>query len=98
MTSAVCNSKQIWNKDKFRCECKKDLINKMICDKGYILDYKNCVCRNSVVDKLVEECANVIDGDTIYNETLTVTSSNDCGSCTPYIVFFTIFFINKYNH
>ena len=105
LTSAVCNSRQIWNKDKCRCECKEDLINKMVCDKGYIcacecdkscgrgqyLDYKNCVCRNSLVDKLIEECTNVIDGDTIYNETLTVTSSNDCASCTPYIVLFTVF-------
>ena len=106
LTSAVFNSRRIWNKDK----CKEDLINKMVCDKGYIwnpsncacecdkscglgqyLDYKNCVCRNSLVDKLVEECTNVIDGDTIYNETLIVTSSNDCVSCTPYIVLFVVF-------
>ena len=55
------------------------------------LDYKNCVCRNSLVDKLIEECTNVIDGDTIYSETLTVISSNDCGSCTPYIILFVVF-------
>ena len=82
LTSAVCNSRQIWNENKCRCECKEDLINKMICDKEYIwnpsncacecdklcgigqyLDYKNCVCRKSLVDKLVEQCINVIDGD-----------------------------------
>ena len=65
LTSAVCNSRQIWNEDKCRCECKEDLINKMVCDKGYIwnpcncpkscgisqyLDYKRCVCRNSLVN------------------------------------------------
>ena len=33
LTSAVCNSRQIWNEDKCRCECKEDLINKMVCDK-----------------------------------------------------------------
>ena len=68
LTSAVCNSRQIRNKDKYRCECKEDLVNKMVCDKGYIwnpsncacecdqscgigqyLDYKNCVCRDSLV-------------------------------------------------
>ena len=32
-----------------------------------------------------------IDGDTICNETLTVASSNDCASCTPCIVLFTVF-------
>ena len=110
LTSAVCNCRQIWNKDKCRCECKEILINKMVCDKGYIwnpsncacecdksgdigqyLNYKSCVRKNRLIDKLVEECTNIIDGDTIYSETLTVTSSNDCASCTPCIVLFTIF-------
>ena len=109
LTSAVCNSRQIWNEDKCRCECKEDLINKMTCDKGYIwnpsncacecdklcdigqyLGYKNCVCRKSLDDYLVEKCINVIDGDTMYNETLTVASSNDCASVTPYIVLFIV--------
>ena len=110
LTSAICNSRQIWNEDKYRCECKEDLINKMVCDKGYIwnpsncacecdklfdigqyLDYENCVCGKSLVDKLVEECINVIDGDTMYNETLSVTSSNGCSSCTTYIILFSVF-------
>ena len=34
LTEAICNIKQIWNKDKCRCECKEDLINKLVCDKG----------------------------------------------------------------
>ena len=33
LTSAVCNNKQIWNEDKCRCECREDLVNKMVCDK-----------------------------------------------------------------
>ena len=44
LTLAVCNSRQIWNKDKCRCECKEDLINKMVCDKGYIWNPSNCAC------------------------------------------------------
>ena len=32
-----------------------------------------------------------MDGDTIYNKTLTVTSSNDSASCTPYVVLFAVF-------
>ena len=109
LTSAICNSRQIWNEGKCRCECKEDLINKMVCDKGYIwnpsnfacecdklfdigqyLDYKNCICRKSLVDKLVEECVNVIDGDAMYNETLSVTSSNGCSSCMTYIILFSV--------
>ena len=44
LTPAVCNSMQIWNEDKCRCECKEDLINKMACDKGYIWNPSNCAC------------------------------------------------------
>ena len=65
------------------------------CDKscgiGQYLDYKSCVCRNSLVDKLVEEYTSVIVVGKIYNKTLTVISSNDCASCTPYIVLFVVF-------
>ena len=52
---------------------------------------QKCVCRNSLVDKLVEQCTAVIDGDTIYNKTLTMTSSKECASCTSYIILFAVF-------
>ena len=105
MSEAICNSRQIWNKDKCRCECKEDLINQLVCDKGYIwnpstcacecdklcdagqyLDYKNCICRKSLIDKLVEEYVNVVNGDIMHSETI-----NDCPSRTPYIVLFAVF-------
>ena len=104
LTSAVCNTKQVWNEDKCRCECKEDFIDKGICDKGFIwnpsncqcecdrscgigeyLDYKNFVCRNSIVDKLIEECTKVIDEHKFYNETLNTIPSDDCASCTLYL-------------
>ena len=31
----VCNNKERWNKNKCRCECK-ELIDKGVCDKGFI--------------------------------------------------------------
>ena len=52
LTSAVCNSRQIWIEDKCGCECKEDLINKMVCDKGYIRNPSNCACE---CDKLCEK-------------------------------------------
>ena len=81
----VCDKGYIWNHSNCACECDKS------CGIDQYLDYKSCVCRNILVDKLVEECTNVVYGDTIYNKTLTGTSSNDCASCTPYIVLFTVF-------
>ena len=35
--------KQRWNEDKYRCECK-DLIDKGMCDKGFIWNRSNCEC------------------------------------------------------
>ena len=72
------------------CECDKP------CGIGQYLDYKSCVCRKSLVDNLVEECTNVIDGNKIYNETLDVTllhtiPSDDCAFFTLYVVLFAVF-------
>ena len=43
LNDIICNNKQIWNKDKCRCECK-ELIDKGVCDKGFIFDRSNCEC------------------------------------------------------
>ena len=39
----ICNNKQHWNKDKRRCECKK-LIDKGVCEKGFISNPSNYNC------------------------------------------------------
>ena len=38
-----CNDKQHWNKDKCRCDCK-ELIDKGVCDKGFIWNPGNWEC------------------------------------------------------
>ena len=38
-----CNNKQRWNGDKCICECK-ELIDKGMCDKGFIWNPSNCEC------------------------------------------------------
>ena len=43
LNGSVCNNKQHWNDDKFRCECK-ELINKSLCDEGFICSPSNCEC------------------------------------------------------
>ena len=43
LDTSVCNSKQCWNKNKCRCECK-EMIDKGICDKGFIWNPSNCEC------------------------------------------------------
>ena len=39
----ICNCKQRWNKDKYRCGCK-ELVDKGACDKGFIFNLNNCGC------------------------------------------------------
>ena len=47
----------IWNSSHCECICDK------LCDVGEYLDYKNCKCRKTLVDWLVEECSENIDGN-----------------------------------
>ena len=85
------------------CECKK-LIDKGVCDKGFIwnpsncecdigeyLDYLNCKFSKRLVDKLVEECTESIE-ETILVETSAKTKHR-YRSCTVYMVLFWIFFM-----
>ena len=44
LNSIVCNNKQRWNENKCRYECK-ELIDKGVCDKGYIQNPSNCECK-----------------------------------------------------
>ena len=50
----------ICNPSNCASECDKS------CGIGKYLDHKSCICRNSLVDKLVEECTNVIDRNKIF--------------------------------
>ena len=43
LDASVCNNKQRWNEDKCRCE-SKELIDKGMCHKVFILNHSNCEC------------------------------------------------------
>ena len=43
LDASVCNNKQRWNEDKFRCK-HKELIGKGMCDKEFIWNPSNCEC------------------------------------------------------
>ena len=53
--NGVCDKGSIWNPSNCECEFDKS------CDVGEYLEYENCKCRKSLVDKLVEECTEYID-------------------------------------
>ena len=84
----------IWNPSN--CECEYD----KLWDVGEYLDYKNFKCRKKLVDKLVKECSDNIDGNKmLHNENLDAIPLNDyknvCNSCTIYIVIFVKFLVTS---
>ena len=50
----VWNKGYAWNLSNCKCECDKS------CDFGEYLDYENCECRKRLVDKLEEECREML--------------------------------------
>ena len=94
-SSSVCNNKQIWNDDTFRCDCNEDFAGIMSCAKGYMwnpstcechLDHKNCVCKNKLFGRVTEECTSVI------NETM-INNKDNITNINTYLILFIVFLI-----
>ena len=75
----------VWNPGNCECECDK------LCDVSEYINYENCKCRKRLVDKLVEECNEIVEDVKIVSENN--NSSNKCSSCTFHIVLFSIILI-----
>ena len=81
----MCDKGFIWNPSNCECECDKS------CGIGEHLDSKSGICKNTLINKLIEECTSVIDENQNYNETLNTIPSDDCASCTVNVVLFAVF-------
>ena len=67
-----CGKGFIWNPRDCERKCDK------FCDIGEYLGYKNCKCRKRLIEKMVEECTENIDGSKIiYNGNLNAIPLND---------------------
>ena len=75
-----CDGGFIWNSSTFECQCDKS------CDVGEYLDYMNCKYRKRLIDKLVEECEEDIDGNDMVCNTTLYYYGKVCRSCTWYIM------------
>ena len=62
-----CAKGYTWNPST--CECQYDTW----CKPGQYLDHKNCVCKNKLIGRVIEECTSVIN-ETMMNNT---TNNND---------------------
>ena len=103
----VCNNKQRWNDDKCWCKCK-ELIDKGVCDIGYIRYPSNCECEcdkscdiGEYLDYKNCNCRKksadkLIEQCTENIEEAKIANKNEhknnCSSCIQYIVLFPIFF------
>ena len=57
-----CDKGYTWNPST--CECQCDMWRK----PGQYLDHKNCICKNKLIGRLIEECTSVINETTINNK------------------------------
>ena len=56
-----CTKSYMWNPSTCECQCD------MWC-KGQYLDHKNCICKNKLIDRVIEECTGIINETTINNK------------------------------
>ena len=99
LNSSICNNKQVWNGDTCRCDCNEDCDKEytwnpstcecqcdMWCKPRQYLDHKNCICKNKLIGRLIEECASVINETMINNK----DSGNNNTLCNVFIGLFSV--------
>ena len=57
-----CTKGYTWNPSTCECQCDT------WCKPGQYLDHKNCICKNKLIGKIIEECTNVINETMINNK------------------------------
>ena len=57
-----CDKGYTWNPSTCECQCN------MWCKPGQYLDYKNCICKNKLIGRLIEECTSIINETMINNK------------------------------
>ena len=59
----TCNKGYMWNPSTCTCECD------MWCKPGQYLDYKKCLCKNGLIDKVISKCTSLINETMMNNKT-----------------------------
>ena len=75
-----CAKRYMWNPSTCESQCN------IWCKQGQYLDHKNCVCKNKLIGRLIEECTSVIN-ETVINNKDNTTKNN------TYLILFVIFLI-----
>ena len=74
-----CTKGDTWNPST--CECQYDTW----CKPGQYLDHKNCICKNKLIGRVIEECTSII------NETMINNRDNEDNDNTIQNVFIGLF-------
>ena len=75
-----CNKGYMWNPSTWECQCDK------WCKQGQYLDHKNCVCKNKLIRRVIEECTSVINATMINNKDNIINNNT-------YLILFIVFLI-----
>ena len=57
-----CTKGDTWNPSTCECQCD------MWCKPGQHLDHKNCVCKNKLIGRVIEECTSIINETMMNND------------------------------
>ena len=57
-----CTKGYTWNPSTCECQCD------MSCKPGQYLDYKDCICKNKLIGRVIAECTSVINETMISNK------------------------------
>ena len=65
-----CTKGYTWNPSTCECQCDT------WCKPGQYLDHKNCICKNKLIGRVIEECSSVIN-ETMINNKHNITNNNN---------------------
>ena len=74
----------MWNPSICGCQCDK------WCKPGQYLDHQNCICKNKLIGRLIEECTSVINETMINNNKDNIKNNTNVNT---YLILFIIFLI-----
>ena len=77
-----CTKGYTWNPSTCKCQCDT------WCKPGQYLDHKNCVCKNKLVGRVIEECTSAINETMINNNNKDNITNNN-----TYLILFIVFLI-----
>ena len=103
--SSVCNNKQIWNGDTWRCDCNEDFVGIINCTKGYTWNPSTCKCQcdmckpGQYLDHKNCICKSELIGrvieecTSVINKTMINNNKDNITNNNTYLILFIVFLI-----